>query len=122
MLAWNSGVRPRRSASPRTPAHSVSARVSWIIRVVMKARLDCRMCRYSFIWVDLLEPGDQVEFQQPGDAEPDERGAVGIDVVGLDAHAGAVPHRALDHGVHLGGRALQELAVNRHRPGVSTVQ
>jgi hypothetical protein len=67
--------------------------------------------------VDLLEPGDQVEVQQPGDAEPDERGAVGIDVVGLDAHVGAVPHRALDHGVHLGGRALQELAVNRHRPG-----
>jgi hypothetical protein len=48
---------------------------------------------------------------------PNPMNAVGIDVVGLDAHVGAVPYRALDHGVHLGGRALQELAVNRHRPG-----
>jgi hypothetical protein len=51
--------------------------------------------------VDLLEPGDQVEAQQPGDAEPDEAGPVGIDVVGLDVHVGAVPHGALDHRVDL---------------------
>jgi hypothetical protein len=46
---------------------------------------------------DLLEPGDQVEVQQPGDAEPDEAGAVGVDGVLLDLHVRAVPHRPLDH-------------------------
>jgi hypothetical protein len=58
--------------------------------------------------VDLFEPGDQVEAQQPGDAEPDEAGAVGIDSVGLQAHLGAVPHRALDHGVDLRGPGTRQ--------------
>ncbi len=67
--------------------------------------------------VDLLEPGDQVEVQQPGDAEPDEAGAVGVDEVLLDLHVRAVPHRSLDHRVNLGGGAADQLAVHGHRPG-----
>ena len=52
--------------------------------------------------VDLLDPGQQVEAQQPGDAEPDLGLAMGVDVVALDVHGGAVPHRALDHRGDLG--------------------
>ena len=53
----------------------------------------------------------------PWDAEPDEAGAVGVDEVLLDLHAGAVPHRPLDHRVDLGGGAADQLAVHGHRPG-----
>jgi hypothetical protein len=44
---------------------------------------------------------NQVEAQQPGDTEADVAGAVRVDVVGLDLHVGAVPHRTFDHRVHL---------------------
>jgi len=38
----NSGVRPRRSASPRASAHCGSARMSWIINVLMNPRQNWR--------------------------------------------------------------------------------
>jgi hypothetical protein len=65
--------------------------------------------------VDLLEAGDQVEVQQPGDAETNETGSMRIHKVGLQLHVGAVPHGALDHRVDLGGRAGQQLTRDGHR-------
>ena len=42
-----------------------------------------------------LDPGQQIEPEQPGDPEPDLGLAVGIDVVALDLHRRPVPHRAI---------------------------
>jgi len=53
--------------------------------------------------VDPLDPGQQIEAEQPGDAEPDLGLAMGVGVAGLDLHRGAVPHDALDHRGDLGG-------------------
>ena len=41
--------------------------------------------------VDLFDPRQEVEAEQPGDAEPDLGLAVGVDVVALNLHRGAVP-------------------------------
>jgi hypothetical protein len=41
--------------------------------------------------------------------------AVGVDHVAFDVEAGAVVHRALDHGGDLGGRAVDQLGVNGGR-------
>src|SRR6266536_6440686 len=41
--------------------------------------------------------------------------AVGVDVVGLHVHGGAVAHGALDHRGDLGRRAVEELGVDGHR-------
>ena len=49
--------------------------------------------------VDLLDPREEVEAEQAGDAEPDFRLAVGVDVVAFDFHGGAVPDGAFDHRV-----------------------
>src|SRR5690625_3994632 len=38
-----------------------------------------------------------------------------VDVVALNAHTGAVPHDAFDHGGHLGGGAGDQLRMDRHR-------
>jgi hypothetical protein len=69
-------------------------------------------------FVDLLDPREQVEAEQPGDPEADLGLAVGVGVAGLHAHRGAVPDGALDHGVHLRRRAGQVLAVHHHRPAL----
>jgi hypothetical protein len=47
--------------------------------------------------VDPLDPGQQVEAEQPCDAEPDFGLAMRICVAGVDLYRGAVPHDALDH-------------------------
>lgn len=65
--------------------------------------------------VDPLDPGQQVEAEQPGGAESDFGLAVGVGVAGVDFHHGAVPHDALDHCGDLGGGASDELGVDRHR-------
>jgi hypothetical protein len=51
-----------------------------------------RLGQVQLATVDLLDPWQQVEAQEPGDSEPDERLAVGVDIVGFDLHVGAVPH------------------------------
>ena len=53
---------------------------------------------------DVLQPGQQLVAEQPGEGEPDHRGAVGVDVVGLDRHLGAVVEQPLHHRGDLGGR------------------
>jgi hypothetical protein len=72
--------------------------------------------------VDLLEPVDQVEVEQPGDAEPDEAGAVGVDEVLLDLHAGAVPHRASTNAWTSEAEQLISRLYTAIDPAVSTVQ
>ena len=64
--------------------------------------------------VDRLDPRQQVEAEQPGQPEPDDGLAVGVGVVGLDVHAGAVVHRALDHRGYLAGGAVDDLGVDHH--------
>ena len=61
---------------------------------------------------DVLQPRQQREAEQVGEGEPDLGRAVGVDVVGLDRHVGAVPQHALDHRRDLGGRAGLELGVD----------
>jgi hypothetical protein len=65
--------------------------------------------------VDRLDARQQVEVQQPGDAEPDLRLAMAVCVVVLDIHGGAVPHGALDHRGDLGGGAVDQLGVDGQR-------
>ena len=64
--------------------------------------------------VDPFDPGQQVDAQQPGDAEPDLGLAVGVRVVPGQVHRRAVPHRALDHGGDLGGGGFEHLGVHDH--------
>ncbi len=55
-----------------------------------------------------------VKAKQTSDPEADLRLAVGVDVIGVDAHIGAVADGAFDHCRDLGGRAAKQLGVDRH--------
>jgi len=68
--------------------------------------------------VELLDPRQQVEPEQPGDPEADLGLTVGVDVVALHGHGGAVPDGALDHGVYFRGRGPQALGVHHHGPAL----
>ena len=61
---------------------------------------------------DVLQPGQQAEVEQLGEREPDDGGAVGVDVVRLDLGVRAVPQQALDHRRDLGRRTGLELGVD----------
>lgn len=52
---------------------------------------------------DVLQPRQQRVAKQVGEGEPDVRRAMGIEVVGLDWHVGAVVQQAFHHRRDLGG-------------------
>ncbi len=52
---------------------------------------------------DVLQPRQQRVAEQMGEGEPDVRRAVGVDVVGLDRHLGAMVQQAFHHRRDLGG-------------------
>ena len=60
----------------------------------------------------LLQPRQQLEAEQAGEGEADRALAVGVDVVPVDAHLGAVAQHALDHGRDFGRGAALELGVD----------
>src|SRR5262249_12049422 len=62
--------------------------------------------------VDLLDAGQQVDVEQPGDSEPDFGLAVAVDIVAFHGHRGAVPDGALDHGGDLRCGGPQSLGVH----------
>ena len=64
--------------------------------------------------VDPLDARQQLEAEQPGDAEADLGLTVAVGVVRLDLHRGAVPHCPFDHRGDLGGGAGDQLRVDRH--------
>ena len=65
--------------------------------------------------VDPFQSWFQLESQQSGQAEPDFGLAVGVDVVGLYVHVGAVVHRPFDHGGDFRCGAGDQLRVDGHR-------
>ncbi len=64
---------------------------------------------------DVLQAGQQLEVEQLGEREPDHRGAMGVDVLGLDLGVRAVPQKALDYRRDLGRRTALELGVDAER-------
>lgn len=45
----------------------------------------------------MLQPRHQLEVEHVGEGEPDDAGAVGVGVLPVHLHVGAVPQHALDH-------------------------
>src|SRR5271166_347709 len=66
--------------------------------------------------VDALDPRQQIEPKQFRDTKPDLRLAMSINIIGFYRHFGAVVDGAIDHRVHLGGGAVEQLGVDDHRP------